>query len=99
LEHLGNVILPGALFATNPPAFPYSSLFSYSLIPIKNPLRIESKKDERKRISARKEEKKERKKGKKRGKEEKKREDGEGRPAVLVNNPGASRLLVGYLTS
>jgi hypothetical protein len=50
LEHLGDVILPGALFA-NPPAFPYSSQFSNPFIPIKNPLRIESKKDERERIS------------------------------------------------
>ena len=49
-----------------------------------------------KRISERKEEKKKRKK-ERRKKEEKKREEGEGRP-VLVNNPGASRLL-GYLTS
>jgi hypothetical protein len=47
LEHLGDVILPGALFA-NPPAFPYSSRFSNPFIPIKNPLRIKSKKDERK---------------------------------------------------
>ena len=95
MEHHGDVILPGALFA-NPPAFPYSSQFSYPFIPIKNPSRIESKKDERDRISERKEERKKRKKGKKE-EEKKKREEGEGRP-VLVNNPGASRLL-GYLTS
>ena len=52
-----------------------------------------------KEIEFQKERRRERKgkKGKKENKEEKKREEGEGRP-VLVNNPGASRLL-GYLTS
>jgi hypothetical protein len=63
LEHLGDVILPGALFA-NPPAFPYSSQFSNPFIPIKNPLRIESKKDERERIS-------EKRRRKRKGKKEK----------------------------
>jgi hypothetical protein len=45
-----------------------------------------------------KERRRKRKEKRKEGKKEKiKREEGEGRP-VLVNNPGASRLL-GYLTS
>jgi hypothetical protein len=73
LEHLGDVILPGALFA-NPPAFPYSSQFSYPFIPIKNPLRIESKKDERERISEKKEEKKKKEKKERREKGGDKRE-------------------------
>jgi hypothetical protein len=73
LEHLGDVILPGALFA-NPPAFPYSSQFSNPFIPIKNPLRIESKKDERERISERKEEKKKKEKKERREKGGDKRE-------------------------
>jgi hypothetical protein len=81
LEHLGDVILPGALFA-NPPAFPYSSQFSNPFIPIKNPLRIESKKDERERISERKEEKKKRRKGKKGKKEEIKERRGGGQASA-----------------
>ena len=52
-----------------------------------------------KEIEFQKERRRERKgkKGKKEKRRRKKREEGEGRP-VLVNNPGASRLL-GYLTS
>ena len=67
MEHLGDVILPGALFA-NPPDFPFSSQFSYPFIPITNPLRIESKKDERERISEKKEEKKKKEKKERREK-------------------------------
>jgi len=50
-----------------------------------------------KEIEFQKERRRERKGKKERRRRRKKREEGEGRP-VLVNNPGASRLL-GYLTS